>query len=81
MKKSFTQTCINKALPVLFLLCCMIISFIAHAQTGTIAGKVTDSSGHPLASATVKIKGGKRLPKQTTKETLALKMFQQPMYH
>ncbi len=61
MKKNSIKKCLTKALFVLFLFCFVAISLSVHAQTGTISGKVADTAGNPLVSATVKIRGTNKI--------------------
>ncbi len=61
MKKNSIKKCLTKALFVLFLFCFVAIALSVRAQTGTISGKVADTAGNPLVSATVKIRGTNKI--------------------
>src|SRR6478736_7282062 len=56
---NFFANCLRIPLTIFMLL----ITLCAFTQTSSITGKVIDSSGNPLAGATVKIKGTKQITK------------------
>src|SRR4051794_24519439 len=59
MKKYVLRLCVPQSLSVFFAMCLMFFGTMANAQSSSVSGTVTDTSGAAIAGATVTVKNTK----------------------